>query len=261
LGARLHWSCPVTGFSKDGIQTASQKFKGDWIIGADGLHSPMRKWAGLNVKTQKPKRYGLRRHYEVAPWADRVEVYWSVGCEAYVTPVDGQSVGVAILWNREKHRPQKTAPLAPFPRLQERLKGAKYASVSSGSGPLLQEVRAVQKGRLLLVGDAAGYVDALTGEGLSLGFRQAKAAVQAIADERVASYASAHHALSKRPFFLTRKLCWVASRTRLRRRFIRALSKDPVLFSRALDLMEGQRGWLKLGFFRCLRLLTRLALP
>jgi flavin-dependent dehydrogenase len=35
-------------------------------------------------------------------------------------------------------------------------------------------------GRVLLVGDASGYVDALTGEGLRIGFAQARAAVSAL---------------------------------------------------------------------------------
>ena len=33
---------------------------------------------------------------------------------------------------------------------------------------------------MLLVGDAAGYVDALTGEGIALGLAQARAAVEAV---------------------------------------------------------------------------------
>ena len=32
-------------------------------------------------------RYGLRRHYPVAPWTDLVEVHWAEHAEAYVTPV------------------------------------------------------------------------------------------------------------------------------------------------------------------------------
>ncbi|HEX5566803.1 MAG TPA: FAD-dependent monooxygenase, partial [Streptomyces sp.] len=58
-----------------------------WMIAADGLHSPVRRTLGLQGRVCGVRRYGLRRHYRVAPWTDHVEVYWSARGEAYVTPV------------------------------------------------------------------------------------------------------------------------------------------------------------------------------
>jgi flavin-dependent dehydrogenase len=261
LGAELHWGTRVTGLNHARLQTESGEVQGDWVLGADGLHSPTRKWAGLEKSTKGSRRYGLRRHYATAPWSDFVEVYWSAGCEAYVTPTGPESVGVALLWNQAQHRPCSQDPLAPFPRLRERLAGAAHASISRGAGPFHRRVRRVHKDKLLLVGDAAGYVDALTGEGIALGFRQAKSAIEALAGNRPEIYARTHRALCRRPFFLTRQLTWVASRPGLRRRLIRSLAMDPVLFSRFLDFMEGHGGWTRLGILRCARLLGRLALP
>ena len=67
-----------------------------WIVGADGLHSDVRRWAGLEARSPKPTagsaRFGVRRHYLLAPWSDRVEVHWGDRCEAYVTPVASGNV-------------------------------------------------------------------------------------------------------------------------------------------------------------------------
>ena len=41
----------------------------------------------LHAPAPRPARYGLRRHFAVAPWTDLVEVTWARRSEAYVTPV------------------------------------------------------------------------------------------------------------------------------------------------------------------------------
>ena len=57
----------------------------------------MRRALGLDVPARGAVRYGLRRHYRVAPWSDLVEVHWADDAEAYVTPVAEDLVGVAVL--------------------------------------------------------------------------------------------------------------------------------------------------------------------
>jgi flavin-dependent dehydrogenase len=61
-------------------------------------------------------------------------------------------------------------------------------------------------GRVLLVGDAAGYVDALTGEGLALAFAQAEAAVRAITDGVPQRYERDWGRLTRRYRWLTAAL-------------------------------------------------------
>ncbi|GHH56337.1 hypothetical protein GCM10018773_62190 [Streptomyces candidus] len=65
--------------------------------------------------------------------------------------------------------------LAGFPALAASLSGPAATQVR-GAGPLRQRVRRRTAGRVLLVGDAAGYVDALTGEGIALALATAGAA-------------------------------------------------------------------------------------
>lgn len=135
------------------------------VIAADGLHSPLRRAAGLERPSLAQPRFGLRRHFAVKPWTDLVEVHWAGGVEAYLTPTGPATTNVAFLfWQKGGF----DSLLAKFPRLQERLHGAQPESEVRGAGPLLQRVTGRTADRLALLGDAAGYVDAITGQGLTL---------------------------------------------------------------------------------------------
>jgi flavin-dependent dehydrogenase len=151
------------------LRTDAGVFEARLVIAADGLHSPLRRAAGLELPSNVPQRFGLRRHFAVEDPGELVEVHWAKGCEAYVTPVGEQCVNVAFLCGKGARFDEL---LARFPHLSRRL-GDPVSDVR-GAGPLLQRVRRRYAQRLALVGDAAGYVDAITGQGLSLAFRAAK---------------------------------------------------------------------------------------
>ena len=149
----------------------------DWVLGADGLHSTVRRLAGLDAPARAVRRYGLRAHVRTEPWSSSVEVHWGRSAEAYVTPVAPDLVGIAVLTST---RAPFAAQLDDFAALRARLAGTGLGPVL-GAGPLWQRSRRRVQGRVLLVGDAAGYVDALTGEGIGLGLGQARSAVAAVA--------------------------------------------------------------------------------
>jgi menaquinone-9 beta-reductase len=229
-------------------------------------------------------RFGVRRHYRV-PAAELprvVEVWWGEKCEAYVTPVGPEEVGVAMLWSGRKAG--FDALLAGFPRLAARFVGRPVVSDDRGAGPLLQRVRGVVRGGagvrgalvggarlrgssdgagggLALVGDASGYVDAITGEGLSLAFAQAEALVAGVAAGDLATYATAHRRLGRVPNTLTRLLLAVERRPALRRRAIRALAAEPALFSLLLAIHARQRPATAFFPVGAARLAWRLARP
>ena len=161
----------------NGSETAA--LSAPWVVAADGLHSPVRRMLGLQRGPQREehRRYGIRRHFAIAPWTDLVEVHWAGEVEAYVTPVDEGTVGIALLGSRHIDLDEA---LASIPRLCDRLGSADAVTPSRGAGPLLQRTTSRTSGRVLLVGDASGYVDALTGEGLRVGFAQARSAVAAV---------------------------------------------------------------------------------
>ena len=87
--------------SQDATTVRCGDFCARYLAAADGLHSPIRAALGLSRPSAGPRRWGIRRHFAMKPWTDCVQVYWSAGAEAYVTPVAEDCVGVAILTTRK----------------------------------------------------------------------------------------------------------------------------------------------------------------
>lgn len=201
----------VTAIEQDDDAVTVAGVRARWLLAADGLHSTVRRLVGLEHRAPtRGRRFGLRRHLGLAPWSDLVEVHWAPRAEAYVTPVAPDLVGVALLG------PPHTdwdATLAALPRLGERLAGLEPVGPTLGAGPLRQRTTARTCGRVSLVGDASGYVDALTGEGLRVGLAQARAAVATLGDP--AGYERAWRAVTRDYRLLTAGLvAWATSPVR-----------------------------------------------
>lgn len=256
MGVRCHWGQRVEGLVDKGIRTHEGLVQADWIVGADGLRSAVRDWAGLRRSSRRFERYGVRRHFALQPWSDLVEVYWAEGCEAYVTPVSGTEVGVALLWSGEKGGFNRL--IQRFPSLSARLEGSQVTSRDRGLGPLEQRCRRVVHGRVALVGDAAGYRDAITGEGISLALLQASALARAIEMQDLSTYERQARRLNTLPFAFIRMLLEVEARPRLRRRFIAALNREPSLFAQLLAVHTRQEPVRQVGISVLARLIRGL---
>jgi flavin-dependent dehydrogenase len=232
--------------------TAGPVLTAPWVIAADGLHSPTRRSLGLDrdhgavsrlpngthgavartADTRPLRRYGLRQHYGIRPWGDHVEVHWGTHGEAYVTPVADDLVGVAVL---SKQRNPLSDSLAEFPHLRERLHGAPVVTSVRGAGPLRQRTTHRVAGRVLLAGDASGYVDALTGEGISLGLAHARAAVAAFVAGDPQSYERSWRLASRRYSLLTHALVQATRPTWGRRLLVPAAASLPPVFRGAVN--------------------------
>lgn len=179
----------VEALEQDAVGVTVNGIRARYAFGSDGLHSTVRKLVGLDRPvSQRRRRFGLRQHFAVEPWNDLIEVHWSEHVEAYVTPVSENIAGIAMLGAPKTGFDES---LAAIPELAAHLRGAEVASSLRGAGPFRQEAAAPVAGRVLLVGDASGYVDAITGEGLRLGFDQARVAVDSVLADRPADYAGA----------------------------------------------------------------------
>lgn len=263
LDVRLDWGVRALALRAGEIETSAGSCQPGWLIGADGLGSRVRRWAGLEKPADpRRRRTGVRRHFRVAPWTDVVEVHWTDDCEAYVTPVSPSATGVAILWSG---RPRRFGlGLERFPVLAARLAGAEAASTDRGAGPLWRRTRAVAKGHLALVGDAAGYLDAITGEGLALGFHEAEALAEAIRAGDLRLYERSFRKLAALPFTLIRLLLFAERHPSIRRRMVRALAREPELFARLLAIHARDRPPSSLGLggaLRFIRALVRVQAP
>jgi len=243
VGVDLRFDADVTRWGADAAggwaETRDGRYDGRVLVGADGLHSRVRSLLG-GASARRHQRFGIRRHYAVAPWSHHVEVYFGDGFEAYVTPIGGGEVGVALLGESAVLRRHDL--VASLPRLAAHLGDAAPTSASRGAGPLEQVVRHTAGRGVALVGDASGYVDALTGEGLTLAFAQARALVDTVVKGApLAEYVVAHRALTRSYVELTRLLLAVTRRRAVRRAVIAALAEEPTTFERLLSaIADGQ---------------------
>jgi len=212
-----------------GTGSSAAPLRSRYAVGADGLHSRTRRLAELEraPRSTRSRRFGYRQHFALAPWTDRVEVHWGRRAEVYVTPVATDTIGVAVLTNSGGSFADH---LRDFPELAARLDGADASSTLRGAGPLRQSARARATGRILLVGDAGGYVDALTGEGLAVGLAQASAAVEALCAGDQGRYPRLARRASWRSTALTSGLLCATRSQHLRAAIVPASARAPWAF-------------------------------
>ncbi|OMB86703.1 NAD(P)/FAD-dependent oxidoreductase [Mycolicibacterium conceptionense] len=219
--------------SQDSVSVCAAGFRARYLAAADGLHSPIRRSLGLSGGEGRRRRWGIRRHIQIAPWSDCVEVYWGPDAEAYVTPVGADCVGVAILTSV---RGGFDEHLAAFPMLADRIHDHEHGH-DRAAGPLRQKVRHRSAGRVLLVGDAAGYVDALTGEGMGLAFGAAELLVGCVRADRPEDYDRQWRAMTRRYRWLTAALLHGSGFGPVRTCITPASAALPSVFARVVNAL------------------------
>lgn len=245
--------CPEAAELVEGCLVRSARPAGDWmevdtnhglwrcrlLVAADGLHSPLRHAFGLNRPTPGwLRRWGWRRHFATPPWNQRVEVHYADGCEAYVSPVGTNQVGVAVLSGKGL---QRSNWLDAFPELAARLQ--EPLSDLSGLGPLWQRARQVHQPGLVLLGDAAGYLDACTGEGLTLALAQAELLAREWRPgcRYFPAYARGYAGIVNHYYAVTFAALALAHWPRLSLATLRVLAEHPRLFQSLLSANQGLR--------------------
>jgi flavin-dependent dehydrogenase len=249
----------ATGLQRRGerlvVQTRSGEVTGRLVVGADGLRSGMRRWAGLEGPRRGRLRYGVRGHAQLRPGVpdpDHVEVELLDGFEIYLTPVGPGQVNVAALCEAEAAQGLKGDVRGALARWVARSEvGARLQGPPeqvAATGPMRQQARSVVADGVVLVGDAAGFLDGITGEGMSTGLLSAEIAAGVISsalaagrtDARaLAPYAARRRQVVRSTDWLAEVILWGLPRRWLVRRAVQQLVRFPALFDRLLALESG----------------------
>ena len=237
-GVRLAWGTRVCGIEGQGVQLSDRLVRARWIAGADGGHSPVRRWANLDASHRESRRFGFRRHYLVAPWTEYMEIHWGAACQLYVTPVSPSEICVVLISRDQRLRLDDALP--QFPEVARRLADSAPANLQRGGVTVTRRLKRVYRGNVALVGDASGSVDAITGEGLCLLFQHAVALAEALDVGNLAVYQAAHGRIGRRPALMSELMLLLDRQGRLRSRVLRAFAASPSLFEGLLAMHLGE---------------------
>lgn len=240
LGVRLLWGAPVSAQERDAIHLGGEICSFRWLIGADGIASQVRKWAGLEPSVVRSRRFGFRAHFRVAPWSRYVEIHWGAMGQAYITPVGPQEICVAAITRHKGLR--LTDILAGIPFLGEKLANAAQSTPERGALTITRRLRRVTRGDVALIGDASGSADAITGEGLAMGFRQALLLAESLACGGLDVYEARHAMTLALPHRMASMMLLLDRFGALRSRALPVLAARPELFRKLLAVHVGEQG-------------------
>lgn len=226
-----------------GLIVNGQAHRGDLVVAADGLNSPIRKALELDMPVRK-RRFGLRAHFRLAhgndqsPWVD---VFVGKGHELYVTPLPAGEVLVAALVESGAMAGTPATEYSRWcsaePELAARLEGAEQISELAGCSPLAAHSRRGVAPGIVLLGDAAGFVDPITGGGMSQALVSAEilsryaARGLAAADRWLDEFERERNRMLRDYRLLTGIMLWLAERPRIAAGTMRAMRAAPKLCS------------------------------
>ena len=223
------------------------------VVAADGVHSQLRHKMGLNAPVRR-KRFGICAHFRLAKdhaQAPCVDVFLGHGHELYVTPLPGGEVLVAVLADAQQLVQSVERSFRRWlfaePELAKRLEGAEQITPLLATSPLAAQARSGVAPGFVLLGDAAGFLDPITGGGMTQALMTAELLDRYIPD-RVSQddswlwmFERARRALLFDYRILTRMVLWLADHPRLGQRLLWIMDALPSVFSHLIGVSGGVR--------------------
>jgi menaquinone-9 beta-reductase len=248
------------------VSTPSARYRARVVVGADGIHSLIRRRLGLELRRGRRLRYGLGAHFayrDGRALGDYVTVYLEKDAECYITPVSNTELDVTLLVERVGMKSfagrlgaAYDAYLQAVPHLRTLLTGGQRISNVQACGPFDIWAMSRVADRAVLVGDAGGYLDPVTGEGISLALQSAHWAA-AIVDEalrrddlsaaRLQPYQAQVEAALRHYKWLTRAVLRLIRHERLAAFIVRRLARCPELYTTLLAINCGVRTFWDIG--------------
>lgn len=241
------------------VETSQGPLQARFFVGADGSHGPSRRLLDLHQRAPGEPRFGLRQHFRLrhALQESMVHIHFRPGWDVYITHVAPGECNVAVLCSRESIHAFKqgmadslATQLGNVPEVAALLDGAEPITSVRAWGPLRTQARDCVTEGALLVGDAAGSSDAITGQGMSIALTTAVPAAEAIAqslahpkteDAALARYRAARLKRTRDMTMLTSALLWSVEQRWTQWPMMRVLEARPELLARCLQVNDGVR--------------------
>ncbi|MDQ6885561.1 MAG: FAD-dependent monooxygenase, partial [Candidatus Dormibacteraeota bacterium] len=235
-----------------GVVTGDGEFSGRVIAVADGLRSAMRHQLGRTIGPLPPHRYGIVGHVAVDgqpdPW---VRITIDRGLEVYEAPVEDGVRLVALLCDHHRMKEfagqLETRYRAVVGQLRPNLAGAPPVGPVRAVGPFRYRATTVAADRVFLVGDAAGFSDPITGEGLASAFRQARAFAACLDRQSPElAYRRAYREITRDPRRVASLLLYLRGKPGRVQRGVRGLAHAPQAMSKLLGVNFGYWGFTRI---------------
>jgi len=232
----------------EGAPYEAERWPARWVVGADGLRSLFHRRPEFPSSPPSARRVGISTHVRgLDVNRERVEVILHERGEIYLAPSEGGEALVACLFREDQLPPGSSNEdrvlglLLSLEVLRGRTRGVAFTTPALAVAPLGLRVGAVAAGNTLLVGDAAGAPDPITGEGMSLGILSARAAAEAVAAGDLDRYAPERRRLAAGSDWLGRWMLRAARYPAIADRVVGSLLEHPGLFTKLLEISTGLR--------------------
>jgi flavin-dependent dehydrogenase len=243
----------VRGVKTESADGAPMELRSRLVVGADGRASVVAHALGL-VRPHRLRRLALIQHVSgIEGLGDRGEIYVDPPDYSILNPVAPGIVNVSLVVPLAHAKPYSArletfmeARLRQLRHVPGRLAGMKAEGPVMAMGPLAYRVGEPRVGGVLLAGDAAGFYDTFTGEGLYTALRSAELLAEvahpALTTGDVSVGALAPYALAKRAAFadkarVTQALQLIIAHRRLANRAARFLQRRPALLGTLMGVI------------------------